>query len=143
MHATWSDFTPVSALRVAVKQLAPNDTTSDVGKAAKALATTLDSIAGDSLVDARQVWDAPPDVWTFADLNGEFGLQLTNQDSADQMPTRAALAVARSRCAELAKLVARWLTFVQRDLAAFNQVLTRQGKTPLAVQVGPARRCAP
>jgi hypothetical protein len=143
VQATWSDFTPVSALRAAVRKVAPSDTTSEVGRAAKALAATLDSIAGDSLVDARQVWDDPPDNWTFADLNGEFGLQLSGQDNADQTPTRAALAVARSRCAELAKLVARWNQVVRVDLVRFNQLLTSHGTAMVGAQAGPLRVCTP
>jgi hypothetical protein len=143
VQATWSDFTPVSALRAAVRKVAPNDTTTDVGKAAKALATTLDSIAGDSLVDARQVWDDPPDNWTFADLNGEFGLQLSGQDNADQTPTRAALTVARSRCAELAKLVARWNQVLRVDLVRFNQLLTSHGTAAIGAPAGPTRVCPP
>src|SRR5438094_747944 len=60
LQATWTDFKPVAALRHAVARIAPDDTVSEVGKAAKALATRLDSIAGDSLGEARQVWDARP-----------------------------------------------------------------------------------
>src|SRR3989441_2500235 len=45
LEATWADFKPVAELRVAVAKIAPDDTVSEVGKAAKALTTTLDSIA--------------------------------------------------------------------------------------------------
>src|SRR5216110_2498759 len=69
LQATWTDFKPVAALRHAVARIAPDDTVSEVGKAAKALATKLDSIAGDSLGEARQVWEAQPKAWTFAALN--------------------------------------------------------------------------
>ena len=143
LRSTWTDFAPVSTLRAAVKKIAPADTTSELGKAARALAATLDSIAGDSLVEGRQVWDGPPDTWSFADLNGEFGLQLDFQDNADQTPTHAALAVTRQRCAELAKLVARWDQVVRVDLARFNQLLASQGSAALAAQPGPKRVCAP
>jgi hypothetical protein len=61
IQSTWTDFKPVSALREAVRKIAPDDTASELGKAAKTLAAKLDSIAGDSLVDGRQVWDGPPD----------------------------------------------------------------------------------
>jgi photosystem II stability/assembly factor-like uncharacterized protein len=131
IQATWTDFKPVSALRAAVRQIAPGDSTSELGKAARALAARVDSIAGDSLVDAREPWDAPPPTWSFADLNGEFGLELTAQDNADQTPTRAALAAARSSCVELSKLVGRWNQIVRVDLAAFNAMLPRHGMTPL------------
>jgi hypothetical protein len=143
VQSTWIDFTPVSALRAAVKKVAPDDTTSDVGKAAKLLAATLDSIAGDSLADARQVWDSPPDAWSFADLNGEFGLQLTAQDNADQVPTHAALRVARARCADLAKLVARWNQVVRVDLVRFNQLLASHGTAAIGAPAGPRRLCEP
>src|SRR5207249_6679270 len=95
-------FKAVAALGAAVAKVA-SDTVSEVGKAAKALAAKLDSVAGDSLVEARQAWDARPATWSFVDLNGEFAIELTAQDNADHAPTRAALAVARSSCDELRK----------------------------------------
>ena len=145
LQATWTDFKPVAELRAAVAKIAPNDTVSEVGKAAKALVTTLDSIAGDSLTDARQVWDARPPVWSFVDLNGEFGIELTAQDNADHVPTRAALVVASSSCADLGKLVARWRQVVRVDLAAFNQLVLKAMFTGVALEriVGLSRRVNP
>ena len=144
VQATWADFKPASALRAAVRKTAPDDTTSEVEKAARALAAKLDSIAGDSLVDGRQVWDGPPATWSFADLNGEFGLELTAQDAADQMPPRPVLALARSSCTELAKLVARWTKVVRGDLAQFNELLSRHGASRIAAPPATALRvCTP
>jgi photosystem II stability/assembly factor-like uncharacterized protein len=143
VQSTWAEFKPVAALRAAVAKVAPLDTVSEVGKAAKALAATLDSIAGDSLVEARQVWDAPPATWSFVDLNGEFAIELTAQDNADHAPTRAALAVARASCSDLNKLIGRWRQFLQRDLAHFNQLLSRQGVSTIAARPAPERLCAP
>jgi photosystem II stability/assembly factor-like uncharacterized protein len=143
VQSTWTDFTPASALRAAVKKTAPNDTTSDLGKAAGTLAAKLDSIAGDSLVDGRQVWDGPPPTWSFTDLNGEFGLELTAQDNADQTPTRAALAQARSSCDALAKLVARWTQVVRVDLPAFNRTLAGRGMEALEIPPTNEKVCAP
>ena len=141
LRATWDDFRPVAALRAAVARVPP-DTVSEVGKAAKALAATLDSIAGDSLADARQVWDDRPAAWSLVELNSEFGLQLTAQDNADHAPTQAALAEARQSCAELGKVVGRWQQTVQRDVPAFNQLLTRHGMTALAIPPAGATLCA-
>src|SRR2546425_696334 len=135
VQSTWADFKPVAALRDAVAKIAPDDTVSEVGKAAKALASKLDSIAGDSLGDARQGWDARPATWSFVDLNGEFGIELSGQDNADNAPTRAALAVASVSCDELRKLVGRWRQFVRVDLAAFNQLLARHGIKALSMPV--------
>jgi len=141
LRATWDDFRPVAALRAAVARVPP-DTVSEVGKAAKALAATLDSIAGDSLADARQVWDDRPAAWSLVELNSEFGLQLTAQDNADHVPTQAALAEARQSCAELGKVVGRWQQTVQRDVPAFNQLLTRHGMTALAIPPAGGTLCA-
>ena len=141
LRATWDDFRPVAALRAAVARVPP-DTVSEVGKAAKALAATLDSIAGDSLADARQVWDDRPAAWSLVELNSEFGLQLTAQDNADHAPTQAALAEARQSCAELGKVVGRWQQTVQRDVPAFNQLLTRHGMTALAIPPAGGTLCA-
>jgi len=143
LEATWADFKPVAALRGAIAKIAPDDTASEIGKAAKTLVTTLDSIAGDSLKDAREVWDARPKAWSFVDLNGEFAIELTAQDNADHAPTQAALAVARSSCADLARLVGRWRQFVRADLVRFNQLLSRQGIGAIAARPGPERSCAP
>jgi photosystem II stability/assembly factor-like uncharacterized protein len=143
MQSAWTDFKSVSALRAAVRAIAPDDTASDLGKTARTVAAKLDSIAGDSLVDGRQVWDGPPPTWSFADLNGEFGLELTAQDNADQTPTRAALARTRSSCGELQKLVARWDQVVLRDLPALNRALTARGVTALATPLMQAKRCSP
>src|SRR6266566_4724843 len=122
--------------------LAPQDTTSELGKAAHALTATLDSIAGDSLADARKPWDPRPPAWSLASLNGEFAVELEAQDNADQMPTRAALAVARTSCGDLSKLVARWRTFVQQDVANFNRLLVRLGKAAVPAPQAQARLCA-
>src|SRR5437773_11855250 len=51
LAATWADFMPVAVLRGAVTSLAAGDTASEVGKAAKTLATRLDSLAGASWSD--------------------------------------------------------------------------------------------
>jgi len=141
LQATWDDFRPVAALRAAVARVAPDDTVSEVGKAAQALAATLDSIAGDSLADARQVWDPRPAAWSLVALNSEFGLQLTAQDNADHAPTQAALAAARQSCGELGKVVGRWQQTVQRDVPAFNQLLARHGMTALAIPPAGGKLC--
>src|SRR6266699_614285 len=142
LEATWADFRLVADLRAAVATLAPQDTTSELGKAAHAVTATLDSIAGDSLADARKPWDPRPPAWSLASLNGEFAVELEAQDNADQMPTRAALAVARTSCGDLSKLVARWRTFVQQDVANFNRLLARQGKAAVPAPPAQARLCA-
>src|SRR5438876_1156532 len=141
LQATWDDFRPVAALRAAVARVAPDHTVSEVGKAAQALAATLDSIAGDSLADARQVWDPRPAAWSLVALNSEFGLQLTAQDNADHAPTQAALAAARQSCGELGKVVGRWQQTVQRDVPAFNQLLARHGMTALAIPPAGGKLC--
>jgi len=144
LEATWADFKPVAELRAAVAKIAPDDTVSEVGKAAKALTTTLDSIAGDSLAEARQVWDPRPTTWSFAALNSEFGLELTAQDNADHAPTRAALAVARSSCDELRKLLGRWSQLVRVDLPAFNRTLAGHGMAGVAAApAAGGKACAP
>ncbi len=142
LQATWTDFKPVAALRHAVARIAPDDTVSEVGKAAKSLATKLDSIAGDSLGEARQVWEAQPKAWNFAALNSEFGLELTSQDNADHAPTQTMLVVARSTCDELRKLVDRWSQVVRVDLSAFNRTLASHGMMPLAGPSTDMKRCS-
>jgi len=142
LEATWADFRLVADLRAAVATLAPQDTTSELGKAVHALTATMDSIAGDSLADAREPWDPRPPAWSFASLNGEFAIEVEAQDNADQMPTRAALAVARTSCGDLSKLLARWRTFVQQDVANFNRLLARQGKAAVPAPPAQARLCA-
>jgi len=143
LEATWADFMPVAGLRGAVTTLAAGDTASEVGKAAKTLATRLDSLAGDSLSDAREVWQPRPTAWSFVALNGEFALELNAQDNADHAPTQATLAVARSSCDELRNLVGRWRQVVRLDLATFNRTLERHGMTTLAVTSAPEKLCSP
>ncbi len=143
LEATWADFKPVAALRRAVAKIAPDDTVSEIGKAAKTLLTTLDSIAGDSLKDAREVWDARPAAWSFVDLNGEFSIELTAQDNADHAPTQAMLAVARSSCAALQKLVDRWNHVVRVDVPAFNRTLQSHEVATLVTPAAREKLCAP
>src|SRR2546428_11663445 len=92
LDATWADFKPVADLRGAVTKLAAGDTASEVGKAAKALAAKLDSLAGDSLSDGRELWQPRPTAWSLVDLNSEFVLDLNAQDNDDHAPTPAARA---------------------------------------------------
>ena len=143
LDATWADYQPVAELRYAVTKLATGDTASEVGKAAKTLATTLDSLAGDSLSDAREVWQARPTTWSLVDLNSEFGLELNLQDNGDQAPTKATLALVHSSCDELRKVVERWKHFVQVDLPKFNRVVSSHGGATLAAPSAGERLCSP
>jgi len=142
LDATWADFKPVADLRGTVTKLGAGDTASEVGKAAKTLAAKLDSIAGDSLKDAREVWEPRPTAWSLVDLNGEFALELNAQDNADHAPTEAMLAVAHSSCDELGKLVGRWRQLVRVDLPAFNATLERHRMTTLAMPLAREGLCS-
>src|SRR3989454_8155524 len=142
LRASWADFKPVAQLRGAVTRLAAGDTASAVAKAAKALAAKLDSIAGDSSSDARELWQPRPTAWSLVDLNSEFALELNAQDNADHAPTQAALAAARSSCDELGKLVGRWRQLVRVDLPAFNATLERHRMTTLAMPLARERLCS-
>jgi len=143
LDATWADFKPVADLRGAVTKLAAGDTASEVGKAAKALAAKLDSLAGDSLSDARELWQPRPTAWSLVDLNSEFALDLNLRDNADLAPTRATLALVRANCDELRKLADRWKQAVQQDLPKFNQLLTRHGVATLATPPAGEKLCSP
>ncbi len=143
LDATWADFKPVADLRGAVTKLAASDTASEVGKAAKALAAKLDSIAGDSSSDARELWQPRPTAWSLVDLNSEFALDLNLRDNADLAPTRATLALVRANCDELRKLADRWKHAVQQDLPKFNQLLTRHGVATLATPPAGEKLCSP
>jgi len=143
VRATWAGFKSVAELRARVAQIAPNDTGSELGKAAHALETTLDSIAGDTLEDVRLPWDARPATWNFVNLSREFALQMLAQDNADQRPTRAALAVARASCGDLSTLVARWRRLLRVDLAAFNRTLASHGTAMLMAPPAGEIICAP
>src|SRR2546426_11578030 len=143
LRASWADFKPVAQLRGAVTRLAAGDTASAVAKAAKPLAAKLDSLAGDSLSEARELWQPRPTAWSLVDLNNEFALELNAQDNADNAPTQAMLAVARSSCDELRKAVERWRQFVRVDLATFNRLLSRHGVATLATPPAREQVCAP
>ncbi len=143
LDATWADFKPVADLRGAVTKLAAGDTASEVGKAAKALAAKLDSLTGDSLSDARELWQPRPTAWSLVDLNSEFALDLNLRDNADLAPTRATLALVRANCDELRKLADRWKQAVQQDLPKFNQLLTRHGVATLATPPAGEKLCSP
>ena len=143
LRASWADFKPVAQLRGAITKLAAGDTASEVGKAAKTLAAKLDSLAGDSLSDARELWQPRPTAWSLVDLNSEFALELNAQDNADHAPTQAMLALARSSCEELRKAVERWRQVVRVDLATFNRLLSSHGVATLATPPAREQLCAP
>ena len=132
IEATWADFRPVAELRDAVAKLAAGDTASELGKATQMLRAKLDSIAGDSSAEAREVWQPQPTAWSLTDLNGEFALDLNLQDNADYAPTQPTLALVRSNCDELRKLVDRWDKLVRQDLVTVNRLLTSRGMATLA-----------
>jgi len=132
IEATWADFRPVAELRDAVAKLAAGDTASELGKATQTLRAKLDSIAGDSSAEAREVWQPQPTAWSLTDLNGEFALDLNLQDNADYAPTQPTLALVRSNCDELRKLVDRWDKVVRQDLVTVNRLLTSRGMATLA-----------
>ena len=63
--------------------------------------------------------------------------------NGDQAPTRATLALARSSCDELRKVVERWRHFVQVDLPKFNRVVSSRGGATLATPSAGERLCFP
>ena len=64
------------------------------------------------------------------------------QDNADDAPTQAMLAVARSSCDALRKLVDRWSQVVRVDLPAFNRTLGGHGMTALVTPPPGEKLCS-
>jgi len=143
LAATWHDFRPAAELRANVARIAAADSASEVGRAAKAFAAELDSVAGDSLSEPRFPWLAGPVEPSFVGLNGEFAALLLAQDNGDHAPTAAMIAAADATCAQLRDAVDRWNRVVGPRLATFNALLARHGMAAVAAPPGSASGCPP
>lgn len=121
INATWDMQQRADALRAAVATAA-SGAPDDVTATAATLKTSLDTVAGTDRGNAL----------TFRALSRTLVGQLTAQDKGDHAPSAPMLAAFSAACRDLTNTQTQWSRAIDSGLAAFNAVLTRQGRKPLA-----------
>jgi photosystem II stability/assembly factor-like uncharacterized protein/tetratricopeptide (TPR) repeat protein len=121
VNATWDMQQRADALRAALDAAtagAPDEVTS--------AATTL-----------KTALDLP-----FRTLSRRFVGQLTGQDRGDHAPTAPMLAAYDAACRDLIPAQSQWSRAIDSGLAAFNAVLIRHGRKPVAPVAAVPAACA-
>lgn len=140
---SWDGWLQVDAMRKAVAGVTSNNPPADVRSAASALDAKLAQVGGVAgIVDNTRgnAFDrtAPPN---FAAINGKEGGenvlfsmngQLRTNDSGDMAPTEPMWRGWVSVCTDLKSAVTAWRAINDKDLVAFNAVLTRNNLRPIA-----------
>jgi hypothetical protein len=93
-----------------------------VTKAADTLRKALDGVAGGERAGAQ----------TIRGVTNALVEQLTAQDKGDHAPTASSIAAYAATCKDLITAQTQWSEAVSRGLPAFNAVLERHGRRPVA-----------
>ncbi|MEO8359777.1 MAG: tetratricopeptide repeat protein [Vicinamibacteria bacterium] len=121
INAAWDLERRADALRAAADEAA-SGAPSEVGTAAAAFKTTLDAAAR-----AER-----PGALTLRGVSGTLARQLTAQDKGDHAPTAPMLAAYAATCRDLTSVQTQWSKAVDSGVGAFNAVLARLGRRPVA-----------
>lgn len=87
--------------------------------------------------------DGDPQKPGFGPLNRDLGRLLTMIGTGDARPAQTLYAAAEGQCAQLNQDLARWQEVNQHELAEFNALLQKNGKTALPVAQPPSSGCTP
>ncbi|HMC53899.1 MAG TPA: hypothetical protein VKH19_01905 [Gemmatimonadaceae bacterium] len=132
----WNLFRQVDTLRVDLRAIVANDSTTDVARTIRQLIAKFDSLSGSpgrgGGFGGFGAGNAPP---TVAQLVGRFLNQLGAFDAGDVAPTPAMLAAYRSACNDLVNAVAAWGALNVAELGALNTALVAAGRTPMTKPV--------
>jgi hypothetical protein len=105
----------------------------EVATAAKSLTARIDSVAGSPTGGRgffRRGGPRPPP--SFVEVNGSLVRQLNQAEQGDGAPTPADLAAYAAVCTDLSKAVTAWRTISEKDVVAFNAMLTKNNLTPVS-----------
>ncbi|MGH7584104.1 MAG: hypothetical protein ACREL5_12845, partial [Gemmatimonadales bacterium] len=153
---SWDGYLQVAAMRKAVADVARNNPPAEVATAAAAFDARLASVGGaPGIVDNTRGNAFPRGAApNFAALTGKEGGenvlfsmngQLRTNDSGDNAPSAAMLHGWSNVCTDLRSAIATWKSINEKDLVAFNAVLTRNNLRPIALAAPalPMPVCAP
>ena len=134
MKSAWQGYQHVEAMRTALKARMPSDSASDAAKAIAEYRAKVDSVGGNAGRGGGFGGRRPPP--NFFDLNGRLAGQLTAEDNGDHAPTQAMLDGYAAACRDLKAAVARWTAINADDLAALNEVLSKNGIQAVVAAAG-------
>ena len=130
----FNGYQQAEAMRAALKDRAPRDSTSESGKALATFRAKVDSIGGNIGGNGGPTGrKAPPNFYV---RNGRLVAMINAQDNADQAPTEAMIEGYQVVCRELATAVSNWSALNAKDLPALNALLGKSGVQPLSAAAG-------
>jgi photosystem II stability/assembly factor-like uncharacterized protein len=125
-------FQQVDAMRTALKNLSPKDSSAPAAKAIAAFRAKLDSV-GNGSPPPGPARRAAPD---FSGLNRQLAGVVLAQDLGDQAPTAAMLAGYALACHDLGAAARKWREINRTDLPALNAVLSQNGIAAVPAAAG-------
>ena len=134
MRLTWDAYLQTSMLRERAHRALPANASAEITAALAAFDAAIDSVSGDPKAKRSfQLAGGPAPRPTFVDVNVALAFQIKAQDYADFAPTPTMLAGWSKSCESLATAVRNWGRVTNTGLARYNEVLRRNGITPLDV----------
>jgi hypothetical protein len=134
MKAAWDGYHEVTSMRAAVAEITKANPAEEVSKAAEDFDGKLVAVGGSSGGGRRfgGGFGGPAASPTFSGVLGGLNRQLQQLDSGDMAPNEALSKAGSAAYAELAKAQQRWKALNEKDLVAFNAVLTKYSLKPIA-----------
>lgn len=139
LSTSWNGYQQANAVRTSL-EADTGSSVAEVATAARTLLARIDTVAG-SLGGPSGFFFRRSTSPNFVGVNGALVRQLNQLELGDGAPTPGDLADYASSCSDLSKSVTAWRTISDKDLVAFNAVLTRNSLKPVAG--GPAALTAP
>ncbi|HEY8062858.1 MAG TPA: sialidase family protein, partial [Gemmatimonadales bacterium] len=148
-ETAWTGYQQVTAARTAVADVLHENPEPDVVDAARSLDSALARVGGTRSAGGRgggggRGAGGPPAAPNFATLVGTMTRQLGTLDPGDMAPNDVTRAALDDACHDLRAAVAAWNGIVAGELPAFNGILTKHNRKPVAVpRTLTAAGCAP
>ena len=130
MTESWSGYQQASAVLTSLAA-DTGSSVAEVAAAAKTLVARIDTVAGSPGAPGGFFFRRSTTP-SFVGVNGALVRQLNQLEMGDGAPTPGDLADYASTCSDLGKSVTAWHAITEKDLVAFNAVLTKNNLAPVS-----------
>ena len=130
VQEAWDGYHQVEALRAEVAQVVAAKPSADVIKAASTFDASLAEVGGSTT--RRGTFFIPTSTTNFVGIDQFLISALDGLDNGDIGPTEEIQMSSAAAWSYLKTLADRWRALDSKDLAAFNDVLTKNGLTPIS-----------
>lgn len=131
--AAWDDYNQIASVRRSVAEYAHGSGPSDVTTAATALEAKLVALSGTVGERARRGSSGTPASPNFVAINGAMNSRLGALENGDFAPNEPMRLAYTAECSDLRTAMTDWMNINSGDIAAFNSMLTKNKRKPIAV----------